>query len=515
MIKLKDIKFGKIDGRNEAELQEFEDLFYNNDGIYEKLLEPDIFIISGRKGSGKTTLIEYFIKKNNSKANKVFSRKDSYENFRLNLVMDKQTLRSDIHNLWKWTILIELTKLIVSSSLDSNNNNIKKLTNFLKNNQFEMELGGAKTIEITNFESNDNSLSAEIGGSANFEFGAKIFAKIKGFLNAKASTHSKEINSNSHKLVEGGYLEQIRALEKIIFDVLEIISKEDKNNFFLIYDELDSFFETSDDYKNSIKSLVSVINSLNNDFRKKNINCKIIICLRNDIFRLIENSNTNKLTIDHTLNLNWHIEGELSPLIKLIANKIKASHKEIFVGKDDKEIFYSLFNSNKIKVGQKNIELHKYFLEKTLHRPRDIVYFFMCFGRNYGDKEKLTKSMINSTEAEYSSYFFNEVKSELYGHFNQDDVDNCLNILINFQARSFFTKDLELYIKNNNSKINEKILSEILEKMFIFGVLGLERTGNIANHTRIHWAKNNDNIRFSKNQKLHLHKGLLKYFNLV
>lgn len=515
MIKLKDIEFGQIDGRNEAELQEFEDLFYNNDGIYEKLLHQNIFIVSGRKGSGKTTLIEYFIKKNNSKANKVFSRKDSYENFRLNLVIDKLSLKSDIHNLWKWTILIELTKLIISSSLNSNDNNIKKLINFLKNNQFEMELGGAKTIEITNFESNDETLSAEITGNATFEFGINLISKIKGLLSGKMTTASKDLSSTSQKLVEGGYLEQIRALEKIIFDILEVISKQEKNKFFLIYDELDSFFDTSEDYKNSISSLVSVINSLNNDFRKKHIECKIIICLRNDILRLIENSNTNKLTIDHTLNLNWHIEGELSPLIKLIANKIKVSHKENFLNKDDKEIFYSLFSSSKIKVGQKNIELHKYFLEKTLHRPRDIVYFFMCFNRNYGNKEKLTKSMINATEAEYSNYFFNEIKSELYGHFNQDDVNNCLSILTNFQCRSFFIKDLDKSISNTASEINEKTLIEILEKMFIFGVLGIERTERISNHTRIYWSKNNDNIRFHKNQKLHLHKGLFKYFNLV
>ena len=62
-MKLKDIEFGKTDGKNEAELPKFEELFYNYNKIYETLLEPQIFIVSGRRGVGKTTLIEYFLQK--------------------------------------------------------------------------------------------------------------------------------------------------------------------------------------------------------------------------------------------------------------------------------------------------------------------------------------------------------------------------------------------------------------------------------------------------------------------
>ena len=64
-MKLKEIEFGKTDGKNEAGLTKFEELFYNYNKIYESLLKPEIFIVSGRRGSGKTTLIEYFYQKNN------------------------------------------------------------------------------------------------------------------------------------------------------------------------------------------------------------------------------------------------------------------------------------------------------------------------------------------------------------------------------------------------------------------------------------------------------------------
>ncbi|MGL5596387.1 MAG: hypothetical protein ACRDDH_20860, partial [Cetobacterium sp.] len=65
-IKLKDINFGNNDGKNEAAISNFKDLFFNYENIYEKSLKPEIFLILGRKGSGKTTLIKYIIKNKES-----------------------------------------------------------------------------------------------------------------------------------------------------------------------------------------------------------------------------------------------------------------------------------------------------------------------------------------------------------------------------------------------------------------------------------------------------------------
>lgn len=56
-ITLKDIYLGRADGSQEAEDKNFENLFYKGNKKYDLLNENhDKFIISGRKGTGKTIL---------------------------------------------------------------------------------------------------------------------------------------------------------------------------------------------------------------------------------------------------------------------------------------------------------------------------------------------------------------------------------------------------------------------------------------------------------------------------
>lgn len=61
---ISDIDFGNIDGREEAKLDNFEALFYEKDDNYSDLFNFNKFLILGRKGVGKTILVNY-LKKNN------------------------------------------------------------------------------------------------------------------------------------------------------------------------------------------------------------------------------------------------------------------------------------------------------------------------------------------------------------------------------------------------------------------------------------------------------------------
>lgn len=69
-ITLKDIYLGRADGSQEAEEYNFENFFYRGNNKYDLLNDDSSkFIISGRKGTGKTILAKYFEKE---KIKKVF-----------------------------------------------------------------------------------------------------------------------------------------------------------------------------------------------------------------------------------------------------------------------------------------------------------------------------------------------------------------------------------------------------------------------------------------------------------
>lgn len=60
-IQLKNIFVGDPDGLAEAQKAQFNDLFYKKNKKYEELEKnPNKFIVTGRKGTGKTLLAKYY-----------------------------------------------------------------------------------------------------------------------------------------------------------------------------------------------------------------------------------------------------------------------------------------------------------------------------------------------------------------------------------------------------------------------------------------------------------------------
>ena len=65
-IILSDIFIGNPDGLSEARNKKFDTLFYNKNNKYQLLqADPSKFIITGRKGTGKTLLGKYYEKRQN------------------------------------------------------------------------------------------------------------------------------------------------------------------------------------------------------------------------------------------------------------------------------------------------------------------------------------------------------------------------------------------------------------------------------------------------------------------
>lgn len=511
-MKIKNIEFGRSDGKNESNLNNFENLFYNHNKIYEKLLKDEIFIVSGRRGTGKTTLVEYFIQKNKNLGH--FCRKDSYESFRLNeLINLKENQQVDYFSIWKWTILIELSKLIFLNKENlKTSEELEVLCKFLEENDFHMRLGGEKTISIIKENNLSGSLEVQAKSSVN------IFNRLKAMISGKLKANKEDKNKTATE--KGNYTNYLKSLEN---SVLNILNQNKNKTWYLIYDELDSFFSTGIDYKNIILNLIRSIESINNNFLKYKIKCKVIICLRTDILNILNYPNMTKLLSDSSLELSWNEQDGLSPLIFLIAKKIKVSNIEKFENKDEKkvddilDIFYSIFEKKVIKINNKKMKIHNYILNKTLRRPRDIVHFFYCLHKNFGEAEKINEQMLFAVEKEYSSYFYQDIRSELSGHFESIEIDNCLEIIKKMERRTFTYEEIEKKIESLGINIEKNILNKLLEKLYEHGAIGnIEKINTGPNHTeRPNWYYLNPSSFFKKDKTIVLHYGLYKILNLV
>ena len=377
------LSFGKNDGKNEAKMAEFENLFYDYDNIYCKALDDFNFLILGRKGTGKTLLAEY-IKKQSDKVLNWVTKLDNNKKFNiehLKLLKSQNTMSTEEYiTIWEWIILIELSKLIINSFKNKNSENFKILNKFLDENDFSLKLNSAKTIEITSKQKINGVLSAK----------TPITNLIEGKI--------EEVEEGETKKTSGSYLEYLEALEEIVFKLLK---EEPKIKYTLMYDELDSKFINNSDYKSNIISLIKTSKDLNEKFLEEGLSVKIMIFLREDIFSILNDYDLNKIKEDCGVVIDWGDNTENSPLVDMTLNKIKKSYSN-FANLSNNDLIKMLFPKKKsISTNgkySKTMSVFEYILIRSFLRPRDVITYFNKIIDSGKNEKTITWDQVFSAE---------------------------------------------------------------------------------------------------------------------
>ena len=108
------IDFGKNDGKNEAEKENFIELFYNGNNNYEKLNKDDCFIITGYKGSGKTLLANYFSKNKSRDKGTCIDNLSAVDFMEQKLLSFSENIigKEELTIFWKYVYLRNIGKII-------------------------------------------------------------------------------------------------------------------------------------------------------------------------------------------------------------------------------------------------------------------------------------------------------------------------------------------------------------------------------------------------------------------
>lgn len=489
-FKLNKLIFGKNDGKREAQLDDFENLFYDFDSLYYRAIDSTNFLVLGRKGTGKTLLAELIKKRADGVDNWICSL-ENYKKFsleKLKTLKSETDMKADEYiPIWEWLILIELGKLLLGVFPNKDVIEYKILENFYMENNFGLTLNANKVLETTS----ERKIKGELGVSS-----------------LKAGGEAKIIS----KITKGDYLDYLYSLKEII---LKLFLQIPNIKFTLMYDELDSKFKNEEEYKNSIISLVKASNDLNELFLKNKVPIKVMIFLRQDIFKLLNDYDLNKIKEDCSITIDWGTNvSDNSPLVEMIINKIKKSHSKFEV-LDKAAILNVLFSDVKFYTtkGQQTFKAFDYMLTRTLLRPRDIVTYLNKIAEKYPEKEVISGEYIAEVEKLYSDYLFNEIKNELKGHLSDDEIDRIFLLLNRFSRRSFRYQDLEKYYLARKNTIGEINLQECISLLFKFGALGNVRYDKNG-RKYYKWAYRENNIEINLEERLVIHLGLRKKFNL-
>jgi len=468
---IEDVYLGINEGKKEALYKEdFEKYFFDYNGIYEKSLSADKFLILGKKGSGKTILAE-FIRKNSQADSQWFCEVRSYKEFKFHELI--QLKSNDISpneyiSIWEWVAYIDLGRLCLKDNGIPDNKEKQKLRKFFEDNYYSLDIDSQKIIERTR--------AGKLKGQA-FGLGGE--------------------GTVSEKKVSAGYLYYLEDLRNTVISLL----RESGSRYDLYYDELDDRFKNDEYYRDSIISLIKAIDKINILMIESGIRGKVSLLLRSDIFHILNDPDLNKIRMDNAIYIDWGNKvSAKSPLFELIITKAKAS-TPLIAALPNEAVFKTLFPQD-----IKRIKPERYILERTLFRPRDLVSMLNLIIDKYPKSNYFGWKGFVDTKHEYSEYFLQEIRNELSGHMSDQFIDESILLLKQFNKHLFSYEGISKFLDKNRERYPSLSLDEMLSTFFRFNIIGNYWYNEYKRKDYYCWAHRDPraDIDFDKNFVIHL-----------
>lgn len=496
MKKFGEYNFGRIDGKTETEEYrdkniKIEDMFYNHEDIYKKL-DDKRYIILGDKGTGKTLLIEYFKEKKRNL--------DSYF-IEMNIIdiIDKYNIENTKYNNFsffiKYYIFSKLSSYLVTlHPLGKISEKDRRILNrIIENEPVNLDISKLGVVEF-----NSDLLSK-------IPYLGKIIFLIKNFILKK--THKED--------------EYQKVLDSILDFLDTVLIPIKKKQIYIIFDELDNMLKNNyrENYKFILEELITSVEFLNNYWRKKEIDTRIILSIRLDMFQTLNLTNLNKLKEDYSVVLDWGTdETKNSPLFKLIFNKMK-NQDESIKKINDEIIFREIFGTEINISEKKSLEIDKYILGKTFLRPRDIISFFIKLSFKCKEKSKVSLPELQEVAKEFSTYIYSEARDRIVGYIEPDEYECFLDLIKTYNKTIFKYKELEYFFKNNTEqfeKLKVEKFWEYFKNFFEIGLIGeIQKIAKNDSYGSVNFFKyKNKHIIPSKNGKFTLHYGIRDYLGM-
>lgn len=505
-IYLKDIFLGKADGLRESEESNFEELFYKGNDKYDLLANnKSKFIVSGKKGTGKTILAKYFEKENAKLGipTKTLTKREFV--LRSFIEKGKFDLSEYDYGLFiEYSILIQIAKSILENKKKLiKHQNIFKLREIWKRIKFlkkiVVERVSAENFSISNYRTeDDNGFEKEYGSGFKTDF-----------ITGSGRKNTKCNRKKETEYVRNPYyniLDNLKESVKYILRFLPVV---------IVFDDLDEFDDKIDDNEQLIKFLIEFIEiayKLNVEFKNTGEeDSRIILLIRSDIIKILNSysTNLNKIISDSEIRLNWikKIQGtEIHPLLDMICTKIMNSNK--LLRNSTKEEIISRF----FPVTINGVPFLDHMLNSSFGRPRDIINMLNIVKEEYPQATKFSADYFKATQQEYSNKFIDELRNELSIHHDAKMVRESFLILQYINKKTFWLSNVKEVLEKYSDEISwftsEK---QFLDFAYQYGMIGNTWKSNDENKYNFSWKYREDgHEKPDYEKKFYLHLALRK-----
>lgn len=391
---LKEVDFGDIDGYGDPNL----DQYFLDNNYWNRITDEKTFFVIGRKGTGKSSIYRMIKELSLDKGYIIINKDFGDFPFEKLLQLDDEDFAkpNQYQTIWENLVLNIFAKSITDYPVpyDDNNEYFKELNNYAKTclgNIIEMH----KEVVTQTTKTALGLHSKLLDGSHEVEKALSV---------GSGENNISMINAT---------------LEALIINYFLTCSEDRK--IIIQFDRLDdnyNQYQSLEQYYHAIISLFKVAYHLNQEFRAKKIkNAKIVLYLRSDILKELGKRDAESARWDDfSITINWAIvnrdDWENAKLLQMINKRITATLK------DDHINFETIFDTTDINLCKRNgvqKDVFQYIVERTMHRPRDVIQFCKYIQKEVRETGDLYFRTIKNAEKEYCYWLVN---SELANEIN-------------------------------------------------------------------------------------------------
>lgn len=479
---LKKVDFGDIDGYGDPKL---EDYFLDNN-YWERIIDGNTFFVIGRKGTGKSSVYRMIGEQGNKNGVAVINRDFGDFPFERLLQLEDNdfTKPNQYQSIWENLILNIFSSSIAKlpSCEDCGNTYYEQLCKYVK-----LCIG-----DIVDLHKEVVTRTTKSSGGLNFNFINGSHEIEKSLNIGLGQNNISAINTYLENLVLQ-YFTTCRDSAKIVIQ----------------FDRLDdnyNQYQNNEQYYQAIISLFKVVYHLNLEFRMRKIkNAKVILYLRSDILKELgrldaESARWN----DFCSEIDWAIVSKddwINPkLLQMINKRIYASLKLDNIG------FNEIFERDDIRLRSKSgktFDVFQYLIERTMHRPRDLIQFCKKIQKEAIDTDDLYFRTIKNAEKEFGYWLVN---SELSNEINPilKDTEALFELLKLVGSRPFSLKDFSERYKSTAQAIGMD--SETLA-YYLYDVGIIQNIDTTHTPTKFRSSYRNKG-KLDRNMKMIIHAGV-------
>ncbi len=455
---LKKVNFGDIDANADPNL----DKYFIDNNYWERIVESPIYYVVGKKGTGKSAIYQYLFKVAYNKG-VIFSNRDfgdfPFEKI-IQLSDDSFSKPNQYQSIWEHLILNIFIDMIIKNEVADENECYKQLKKY-----YDICIGDTVNLHKESL--------------------AKVQKTSFSLVLSKLGITPSIDQENELSQILGSGDSNISAINKRLISLIEtyLTTRNDNSSYIIQFDRLDDTYNQYTDvetYYQMIISLLKIVYAINNRFRFKNINnVKIIVYLRSDIIGEIGKRDSESARWDdYTYKISWAIINKNdweNPLLLQVVNK------RISTSIDENISFFDIFETEKIdmrnydllakKLSKNTQDVFKYIIDKTFHRPRDLVQFCKYIQKEVCETsgcEKITFRNVKNAEKKYAFWLIN---SELSNEINPiiKDVDTLWELLVSIGRQPFSaTRFKEKYNQVDSSSLLP--CEKLIEYLYDVGV---------------------------------------------